>query len=138
MRETLKRLIIKHEGIRLKPYIDTTGHITIGIGRNLTDNGISYDEALYLLRNDLTRAIDELSHFEWYSTLDINRAIALVDMNFNLGLSRFLTFKKMIEALKQHDYETAAREMLDSRWAKQVGKRAEELAEILKTGKLHL
>lgn len=130
-----ERLLAKHEGLRLKPYTCTAGKLTIGIGRNIEDNGISEKEALYMLRNDLARCQSELSSFNFHN-LNFARMLALRNMLFNLGLTRFSMFKKMINALHLGNYEIAANEMLCSKWARQVGDRATCLAEIIKTGEL--
>ena len=134
MRDKLKELLIRHEGLVKKPYKDTVGKLTIGVGRNLDDVGITKDEALYLLDNDIDRVEDELKKFDWFNELDEVRQVAIIDMCFNLGLSRFLQFKKTIEALKDKDWGKAAEEMLNSKWAKQVGNRAVELSEMIKKG----
>jgi len=135
----VKRMLILDEGLRLKPYIDTVGKITIGVGRNLDDVGISEDEALYLLENDIKRAKEEAVEIfgsVWYNLSEIRRAV-IIDMLFNLGKPRFLTFKKFIQAVKNSDFKTASKEMLNSKWAKQVKGRAERLAYTMRTNKLH-
>ncbi len=133
--EKLIRLLITHEGLRLKPYRDTRGKLTIGVGRNLDDVGITEEEALYLLKNDIKRVLDFLKErLPYWNGLTETRKMALVDMCFNLGPGGFLSFKRMLAALERGDYEQAAREMLDSRWARQVGRRAEELAEMMRDG----
>lgn len=130
----LTGLIVKHEGLKLFPYRDTVGKLTIGVGRNLDDNGISEDEAMYMLRNDISRCMSEvrgaLPFFD--ALLDIRQDV-LINMVFNLGITKFLKFKKMIKALKERNYDEVSKQMLDSLWAKQVGKRAIELAQIMKT-----
>ena len=130
------RVVMRHEGVRLYPYRDTVGKLTIGVGRNLDDVGISEEEAQLLLRNDLTQISAELAAQPWFSTLDRARRLALIDMGFNLGLPRLLQFKRMIAALEAGDWQRAADEMLDSRWAAQVGARARELAAIVQSGTL--
>lgn len=123
----------RHEGLRLKPYLCTANKLTIGYGRNIEDVGITEHEASFLLHSDILNAKKELkeifSKFGWFSN---NRQTALVCMMFNLGKTRFLKFKKMIEAIKNNNWERAAVEALDSKWAKQVGNRAIEIAELLK------
>jgi len=132
MMEKVKELLIKHEGLRLKPYRCPAGKLTIGVGRNIEDNGISKDEALYLLKNDVNRCIKELKEiFEDFDNLPENVKIALIDMIFNLGKPRFLKFKKMIEAIKDKDFERAAAEAKNSKWCKQVGGRCEDVVELL-------
>lgn len=123
------------EGERSKPYVDTVGKITIGIGRNLTDNGLSPDEIEFLFRNDANRVEAELTHaFAWFPTLDTIRQRVLLDMNFNLGISRLRLFIEMLAAVEIGDYARAADEMLQSHWAKQVGRRAIRLAAMMRDG----
>lgn len=129
--EQLKR----HEGMRLKPYKCTAGKLTIGYGRNLEDKGISKHEAELMLSNDIHEVQDELTkRLPVYFKLNQARKDALANMGFNLGVTGLLKFKKMISALESGDYNLAAAEMLDSRWASQVGQRSKELAEQIRTG----
>lgn len=124
----------EYEGLRLKPYTCPTGHLTIGYGHNL-ENGITADEAEYILSRDLALAQMEVGvNVPWAGQLDEARQYVLVDMTFNMGISKLLTFKKFLAALKKKDYTTAAEEMLNSRWATQTKRRARELAEIMKKG----
>lgn len=131
----LKQLDL-HEGLELKPYKDTVGKLTIGVGRNLTDRGITKDEAYYLLRNDVAIAITDLDkNLSWWKNLDEIRQRVLADMCFNLGISKLLGFKNTLELIRKGDYETAASAMLNSLWAKQVKGRAIRLANMMRTGK---
>lgn len=125
-------LLIEHEGLELKPYIDTAGKVTLGIGRNITDVGISNDEAYLLMRNDIKRCSGELGSFSMLLGGGAREA-ALRNMLFNLGLPRFKGFKKMLAALSVFKYDVAAEEMLDSKWARQVGNRAAVLAKMVET-----
>jgi len=128
-------LLIKHEGLRLKPYRDTVGKLTIGVGRNLDDMGITEKEARFMLENDIVRIKKTLMQtFPWYPNLFKKRKDVVVNMVFNLGITRFKRFRKLIKAIQIQDYDRAAKEMLDSKWAKQVGRRASELARMMKTG----
>lgn len=129
------KLLIKHEDIRLKPYKDTKGILTIGVGRNL-ERGISIEEALYLLDNDLEWVIRALKGYDWWEDLNGARKVALMDMMFNLGAKRFAAFRNMIKELRYGDYVAASKEMLDSKWAREVGNRAREDAKIMETGVL--
>lgn len=122
--------IQKHEGLSLKPYLDTVGKWTIGIGRNLDDVGISKEEAQLLFNSDINRTLNDLSRvFSEFGTLPANVQIVLVDMMFQLGLTRFCSFKKMIEKIKAMDFKGAAAEILDSKYALQAPTRAKENAE---------
>jgi lysozyme len=134
-RERLRRQLVIHEGLRLKPYRDIGGVLTIGIGRNLEHLGLSEEEAYYLLDNDISRCIRELSGaFSWFSDLDPIRQRVWIDLCFNLGMPRLKGFKKAIAGMEVRDYGTAAAELKDSQWARQVGKRATWLCEALVTG----
>lgn len=130
----LERELIRDEGLCLKPYFDTVGKLTIGVGRNLDDNGISEAEALMMLRNDIANSQQELECFSWFRQLDSHRKDAILNMHFNLGLPRLLSFKKMIAALEQGKWDKAADEALNSRWAEQVGERAVRISLIIRYG----
>lgn len=132
----LRTQLIKHEGLRLKPYRDTVGKLTIGVGRNLTDNGITAKEAMALLEDDIANAVADLrQHFAWFDSLDDVRQRVLADMCFNLGIWRLGAFARMLKAIQAGDYAVAAQEMLESRWAQQVGGRAHTLAAMMTTGR---
>jgi|SRR5690554_6313570 len=133
-RELLRSQLKRHEGLRLKPYRDTVGKLTIGYGRNLDDNGISEPEAEMLLDNDIDRVAGELYRIRGYNTLSPVRQTVIANMAFNLGTPGLMGFRRMWAAIERQDYESAAREMLDSKWARQVGSRATELAEIMRDG----
>ena len=122
--EQLKR----HEGVELKPYRDTEGLMTIGVGRNLDHNGIRMVEANFMLMNDIKGCMEEAQAYHWYKDLSPARKAVIVNMLFNLGKPRFDKFIKFQSALAEGLYDKASTEMLDSRWAKQVGKRAVELS----------
>lgn len=132
-----KKLLLKHEGLSLTPYTDTEGNITIGVGRSLSTRGITESEALHLLANDIVYFHKELLHFvPWYYKLDAVRQLALLDMAVNMGVTGLLGFKHMLRAIKAGRWTVAEIEALDSKWARQVGKRAETVARMLKTGEL--
>jgi lysozyme len=134
-RQKLKNLLTNHEAYKQFPYVDTTGHLTIGIGRNLTNRGVSLSEALELLDDDIDYFSQKLLAFlKFYPKLDEIRQMVLLDMCFNLGVQGLLNFTQMMLALEAEDYNRAAQEMLDSRWAEQVGERANMLAQVMKTG----
>lgn len=132
--ELIKQLR-RHEGIELKPYKCTSDKLTIGVGRNLEDVGISEAEAEYLLMNDLSRFMKMANEFDWYAGLNDARKAVIISMLFNLGRGGFNKFLKFKQALAEGDHLTASREMLDSRWAKQVKGRAVELSKQMETGK---
>lgn len=134
-REKLIDLIIYHEGLELKPYRCTAGHLTIGIGRNLDDRGITEDEARFLCQNDVDIVEQELTRkFPFIVGFGDVRIRVLLDMAFNLGVPRLSAFSNMWAALEEGDFKQAAVEMLDSRWARQVGRRATNLSQMMETG----
>ena len=125
-----------HEGERLKPYRCTAGRLTIGVGRNLEDRGITREESAVLLANDIADMERELQRaLPWVARLDEVRARVLVDMAFNLGVVGLLAFKRTLAAIEAGQYQQAATMMLDSKWAKQVGGRAERLSRMMATSK---
>jgi lysozyme len=131
----LRQQLIRHEGCVLLPYTDTTGHITIGIGRNLTDRGISEATALQMLEEDIRSHVSELSAaLPWFERLDDVRQLVLADMAVNMGVPKLLTFRETLAAVESGDYVQAGEHMLDSLWARQVKVRAQTLAWMMKTG----
>jgi lysozyme len=134
--DDLKKVLIQHEGMKLLPYDDTLGILTIGVGRNLKSRGISKDEAMIMLENDIKRCDLELLQFDWYKELDTVRREALIELVFNMGLTRLLSFNIMINALKLKKYVVASKELLNSKWAQQVKQeRANNIARRIETGK---
>ena len=126
--------VIVHEGFSRYIYLDSVGVRTVGFGRNLDDRGISREEAEMLLLNDLETSTEEAKKFEFYENLTSNRRDVIVEMIFNLGLTRFKKFKKTIGYINQANHSAAADEMLDSKWADQVGQRAITLSNKFRAG----
>lgn len=153
MNEKIQRLVM-HEGIRLMPYYCTKGKQTIGVGRNLDDNplteeekrvcgdwekGITKQAAFYLLRHDIERTEKECKQkIAIYDVLDDERQYALLDMAFNLGVAGVLKFKKMLMAMACGYFEDAAKECLDSKYAKETGQRAKRIADTIRTGRFEV
>jgi lysozyme len=133
----IRAQLVRHEGLRLKPYRCTAGKLTIGIGRNLDDRGISQREAYAMMERDIQDCeqwlIDEIP--EVYNKLDEVRQSVLLNMCFNLGIKGLLGFKNTLAFIGAGDWERAANNMLVSKWAKQVGRRAIELSELMRKGK---
>ena len=155
-REDFIEKLIKHEGLRLGVYKDSLGIDTIGIGRNLEDRGITPAElewmdipnmavvhtmgiteadAMYLAGNDVQIVEEELVRAHpCVDKLDAVRQLVVMDMAFNMGVPRLCKFKKMWAAIHEENYPTAAKEMLDSRWAVQVKSRSTKLAHAMHHG----
>ena len=128
-------MLKRHEGLGLKVYLCTGKKQTIGYGRNLDDVGITEVEAEYLLKFDTLRSIADVEDiFPAFHGFTENRQIALANMMFNLGKTRFRKFRKMIDAVNVGDWIMAAFEAKDSRWYGQVGARAIELVYLLEKG----
>lgn len=127
-------MLIRHEGLKLKPYRDTVGKLTIGVGRNLDDLGLTENEARYLLENDLGRIRCELDDaLPWWRALDDPRQTVLLNMTFNLGLTRLMGFQKFLHALAHGEYLTAAAELIDSEAARTLPRRYKELAALMQS-----
>lgn len=133
--EKLINQLKRHEGLRIKPYKCTANKTSIGYGRNLDDNGISIYEAEMLLQNDVNHILRQLETVIWYMLLDDVRKAVIVNMAYNMGIQGMLGFKKMIAAIQKQDWETAAKEMLDSDYGRELKTRATELSKQLETGK---
>ena len=133
-------MLLVHEGKKRFVYRCTSNALTIGVGRNIDPNkggiGLSDDEILYMLRNDIKRVYDELdSNLPWFKDLDDVRQDVLQDMCFNMGISRLLNFRKMLAAVELGLYDRASDELLNSKYAEQVKGRAIKLARMMKEGK---
>ena len=124
--DDLKEMLIKNEGMKLHPYQCTANKTTIGVGRNLSDNGITSAEAELMLANDMDNVFSDLDrNIPFWQSMPYNVRLVLCDMAFNLGIKRLCKFTRMLEALEERDFELAAEELLDSTYAKQVKKRAD-------------
>jgi lysozyme len=123
------------EGLELKAYQCTAGKTTIGLGRNLDDYGITEEEAYYLAKNNINELEEELDRaISWWRQLDDARQRALINLSYNVGTTTLLKFKKTLQYLEDGSYEEAAKEVLDSRWADQVGRRAIFISNVFLTG----
>lgn len=132
---TLEEQLLRDEGYRQFPYRDTMGMLTVGIGRNLDDVGISEEEAVYLCHNDIERVRYRLNKLiPWYAGLDEARKGVLENMSFNLGNMGLMKFRNMLQAAEKGEHHLVSQHMMDSLWAKQVGARASRLAEQWRTG----
>lgn len=151
--ELVQRFVL-HEGCVLVPYRCPAGYLTIGVGRNLEANpltteeqkvcgdwrhGITKNAAFYLLRNDIEKVKKECElYIPFFNKLDGERKYALLDMAFNMGIVGLLKFKLMLSAIATGNFDKAAEECLNSRYAKQTGKRARRIANVIKTGRFEV
>ena len=130
-------MLKRHEGVRSKVYMCSAGYETIAVGRNISESGLglSDDEIDYLLANDIKRVREELTDsYFWFPAMNEARQDALVDISFNLGQTRLRGFVKAIEAMSREQFDIAADEFMDSKWATQVGNRAIQVTEMIRTG----
>lgn len=151
--ELIQRFVL-HEGCVLMPYKCPAGYLTIGVGHNLEANpltaeekrvcgdymhGITKNAAYYLLRHDIEKVKKECQkNIPFFNRLDAERKYALLDMAFNMGINGLLKFKKTLECLGVGNYEKAAEQILQSKYAKQTGKRAQRIAQTIRTGKFEV
>jgi len=141
-------LLSDHEGVKLKVYDDYTGkelkagdvlvgHPTIGIGRNVAKDGlgISQKEAEFMLMNDIDRVKEEIKDFPILHLNEVRTAV-IIDMAFNMGITRFNDFKwpKFFKAVANEEWQKATEEMLDSNWARQTKRRSKNLSKMMFTG----
>jgi lysozyme len=132
--EEITRQLKQDEGFRSKTYKDTVGKTSIGYGRNLDDVGISEAEGDMLLAGDLQKAQAWVtSHLQWALHLSERRYGVLVQLAFNMGGDKLMEFRKMLSALQNGDFETAAQEMESSHWYTEVGARAHRLVTQMRT-----
>lgn len=133
----LKTLLKRHEGVRARAYPDSLGILTVGVGRNLEETDFSPDEIERMLNNDIVKAAKSArACLSVFDDLSDTRQMVLVDMAFNLGQTRLMKFAKFLNALQMGDYDEAADQMLASKWATQVGARAQTLAAMMRSNTL--
>ena len=140
----LKKMLELDEGKRNTVYPDSQGIMTIGIGRNLEDPGLSDQEVNYLFENDIQKRLVDGRIQDVIKDLDPVRACVIIDMSF-MGVTKLMGFVNMIAALKRKDFDEAEWQMLNSsknegepsKWSVQVGPRAPRLAYMMRTGTIH-
>ena len=132
--ERIKTTLIRHEGLELKPYRCTSDKLTIGVGRNLDDRGITHTTAMQMLDEDIELSIEDLRrNLSWFDDMPEPVPEALINLTFNMGIVRLMQFRKTIAFLRDREWDKAATEMLDSRYATQVGRRADEVADMIRS-----
>jgi len=123
-KSALLSILIDHEGFRTKPYRDENGKLTIGIGHNLDDDGLSSDAIYFIADEDIEIILNQVSRFTWYEGLSNNRQMVVCDMVFNLGLDDFKKFERMIAAIQAGNFNEAANQIENSQYFKETGSRA--------------
>lgn len=137
LRVLLYQQLSDDEGYRKLPYTDTVGKLTIGIGHNLTDRGLSDKAISFIFDEDVTQAEADarklLGNYV-FENLSLRRKAVIVNMAFNLGLARLSLFHDTLLAIKESRYTDAKAGMLHSKWATDVGDRAKRLAQMMELG----
>jgi lysozyme len=129
----IRDTLVKHEGLRLDLYQDHLGIYTVGVGHNIQERGISERVAYIMLEEDINVAVEDLQrNISYFDKLPECVQEALVNLSFNLGIPRLMSFKKTLAYLREGKWEKAANELLDSRYATQVGYRAVEVAAMIR------
>lgn len=133
----LIEMIKRHEGVKTHCYKDHLGLETIGVGRCIAEGslGLSDDEVEYLLSNDIARCREELTdEYFWFPALNDARQAACINLIFNLGATRLRGFVKSLDAMANEKFDLAADEFMNSKWATQVGSRAIEVTDMIRSG----
>ena len=133
-RELARQVIERHEGYTRFPKPDAHNTLEVGYGLNLNRRGLYRDEADWLVIQEVTRLYGWLSSFDWFSPMSVNRQAALIDMAYDLGEDGIEEFARMMAWLDSRDYASAADEMLNSKWAIEVGQRAADDARLMRDG----
>ena len=125
MYDNIKEMLIKNEGLVCQPYHCSAGKLTIGVGRNLDANGISEDEAMYLLENDIQRVIDSLDkNWSVWRQLPIPCQEIAIDCTFQMGITGWMNFRRTRALMEMGAYLEASEEILRSKYAVQTPNRA--------------
>ena len=130
--EKLSDELKRDEGYRDTVYTCSAGKLTIGYGHNVEDNPIPKQIAEKLLHSDIAQALAKCERWDWFFELDGVRQRVIVNMVFNIGFGGVDRFRRMIQAIKDKDFNLAADEMMDSMWFRQVGQRAVRLVEMMR------
>lgn len=133
----LIKMLKRHEGVRSKVYMCSANFETIAVGRNISESGLglSTDEIDYLLNNDINRVREELTdEYFWFPALNDARQAAMIDISFNLGATKLRLFVLALEAMANEKFDLAADEFMNSKWATQVGNRAFEVTDMIRSG----
>ena len=135
-RELIRKRLIDFEGLELKLYFCKSNKPTIGVGRNCLDNGITEEEAMYLLNNDISSVIKKLDkHWIAWRKLPITAQYVCIDVVFNMGINTWMSFRKTRAYMEMEQWDKAGDELLNSKYAEQVGRRAIFNSEQLKSCK---
>ena len=125
MYDEIEEMLIKNEGMMCNLYKCKSDKHTIGVGRNLTDNGISEEESIYLLKNDIKRVYANLDkHWPVWRSFPYKAQKVCIDLTFNLGINGFMNFRRTRALMEMGMWLQASEELLDSKYTLQVGDRA--------------
>ena len=125
MLDKIVEMLRRHEGLRLHPYHCSENKLTLGIGRNIEDRGITEDEALFLLNNDIKLVQEELTK-NWgvWRTFPEKARMVCIDMTFQMGITGFMSFRETRQLMELGKWVDASEEVLRSKYAIQTPSRA--------------
>jgi len=131
--EAIRNRLVLEEGLKLTPYKCTANKLSIGVGRNIEDRGISNETAMQMLDEDIDIMVNELhQNLSWFDKQNDAIQGVLIDLCFNMGISRLLMFVQTLKLIEQGQYAMAADELLDSKYAAMLPARSKRNAEILR------
>lgn len=130
--DTLINELKQHEGFCPHLYRCPSGKLTIGYGQNLETTSIPEEAAAIMLKYQIELITGHFEQYPWFDKLSEPRKRVILNMAYNLGTTGLFGFKKMITAIQNSDFDTAANEMVDSKWYEQVGNRARQLVFMMK------
>ena len=134
--DNLHEQLVRDEGMVLRPYKDSLGFLTIGVGHNLDAKAITKRAAFVILDDDIADTrVGLLAQWPWMRELSPARLGAFVNLAFNMGVGGLAGFKKLLAAAQEGKWADAALELLDSQYASQVGERAQRVARQLREDK---
>ena len=123
--DKIKAMLVRHEGLVCHLYQCKADKTSIGVGRNLSDVGISEDEAMYLLNNDIKRTTEDLDkNYGAWITFPLEARMVCIDLVFNLGITGFMKFKKTRQLMELGMWLEASEELLDSKYHIQLPSRS--------------
>ena len=129
----MKKELEMDEGYKKAPYRDTVGKITIGVGRNLTDNGLSDSEIDFMLENDIENCYKQLQQkYPWFLSLPEPQQRVMINLCFNMGLNRLAQFGTFLGFMSRREFAQAAADLETTAWYEQVGERGPRMVERLK------
>jgi lysozyme len=121
MYDNIKEMLIKNEGLVLQPYRCKNNFLSLGVGRNLDANGISEDEAMYLLENDIKRVVANLDkNWKVWRSFEPLAQEVCIDCTFQMGITGFMQFRRTRALMEMGAWLEASEEILRSKYHEQT------------------